>query len=247
MELLGKRLSSVVVRALAGPWTFSLLALLGPYHLAESMPRHSQSNSTAWTLTWSDEFDQPDGSPPDPKKWKVEVGGNGWGNHELEYYTNRPLNVSVQHGNLVIVARRENYVGPDRVSRAYTSARLTTQGLFSQAYGKFVARIKVPVGHGMWPAFWLMGDDFTGGHWPSCGEIDVMENIGKEPSAVHGSMHGPGYARDFDFTSTFKLPGGPRSRTIFMTLRLSGCRASCASLSMSSTMPHFSPRNFLRA
>jgi len=175
-------------------------------HAAASQPR--RTDKTAWTLTWSDEFDQADGSLPDPKKWKLEVGGSGWGNHELEYYTNRALNASVRQGQLVIEARRENFRGRDRVERSFTSARLTTQGLFAQAYGKFAARIRIPSGQGMWPAFWLMGQDFAGSNWPECGEIDVMENIGREPSAVHGSMHGPGYSGKLDFTSTYKKPGG---------------------------------------
>ena len=97
-------------------------------------PPHRTAN-TVWSLTWNDEFDQADGSPPDPKKWKLEVGGNGWGNHELEYYTNRAMNASVRQGQLVIEARREEFRGRDGVRRGYTSARLTTQGLFAQAYG----------------------------------------------------------------------------------------------------------------
>jgi beta-glucanase (GH16 family) len=163
-----------------------------------------------WVLAWSDEFEQADGSLPDPKKWKFDVGGNGWGNHELEYYTNRAVNASVQQGNLVIQARREDYAGDDHVARQYTSARLKTQGLFSQAYGRFVARIKIPQGPGIWPAFWLLGDDIERRGWPQCGEIDVMENIGKEPSTNHGSLHGPGYSGDRDFTAIFHMPGGPK-------------------------------------
>ena len=163
-----------------------------------------------WTLTWSDEFDGANGSRPDPTKWKFEVGGNGWGNQELEYYTDRPENARIEQGNLDIEARREDYTGKDGVARQYTSARLTTRGNFAQRYGRFVARIKLPLGQGMWPAFWMLGDDVDKVHWPDCGEIDIMENIGKEPSSVHGSLHGPGYSGGkLDFTSTYKLPGGP--------------------------------------
>ena len=167
-----------------------------------------QAAESRWTLVWSDEFNGPDGSRPDAAKWKFEVGGNGWGNQELQYYTTRPENSFIRGGNLVIQTLQENFAGTDRVARNYTSARMTTQGLFEQAYGRFEARVKIPRGQGIWPAFWLLGNDFGKVGWPACGEIDIMENIGKEPSTIHGSMHGPGYSGDFDFTSVYKLPGG---------------------------------------
>jgi beta-glucanase (GH16 family) len=174
-------------------------------------PSESKPQSTAkWDLVWSDEFDSADGSLPDAKKWKHDIGGNGWGNHELEYYTNRTANASVRAGKLEITARREDYTGSDRVARQYTSARLKTQEIFAQAYGRFVARIKIPRGQGIWPAFWMLGDDIENNGWPACGEIDVMENVGKEPATIHGSLHGPGYSGDQDFTSIFHLPGGPK-------------------------------------
>ncbi|MFY9804655.1 MAG: glycoside hydrolase family 16 protein [Candidatus Acidiferrales bacterium] len=169
-----------------------------------------QAEKSPWTLVWGDEFNAPDGSRPDPAKWKFEVGGNGWGNHELEYYTNRTENSFIRGGNLVIQALQENFTGPDHVTRNFTSARITTQGLFDQAYGRFEARIKIPRGRGLWPAFWLLGSDVTKIGWPGCGEIDIMENIGKEPSLVHGSMHGPGYSGGRGYTSEYKLPGGVR-------------------------------------
>lgn len=149
-----------------------------------------------WILAWSDEFNGPNGSGVDATKWTLEVGGDGWGNQELEYYTNRPQNSRVQDGNLVIQAQTEKYKGPDGVTRDYTSARLKTAGKFSQAYGRFEARIKIPYGQGLWPAFWMLGDDIDRVGWPGCGEIDIMENIGKEPSMIHGSIHGPGYVGD---------------------------------------------------
>jgi beta-glucanase (GH16 family) len=166
------------------------------------------AGESRWTLAWSDEFNGPDGSRPDPAKWNFETGGNGWGNHELEYYTNRPENSFVQSGNLVIQALKENFTGSDHITRDYTSARLTTKGHFEQAYGRFEARLKIPRGQGIWPAFWFLGNDFGKVAWPACGEIDIMENIGKEPATTHGSMHGPGYSGDDDFTSVYKLPGG---------------------------------------
>jgi beta-glucanase (GH16 family) len=163
------------------------------------------SKDGKWRLTWSDEFNGPNRSGVDLSKWVVEVGGQGWGNQELEYYTNRRENAYIQDGNLVIEARRENYTGTDGVSRNYTSARLKTAGKFSQAYGRFEARIKIPSGQGMWPAFWMLGDDIDKAGWPACGEIDIMENIGKEPSMIHGSIHGPGYTGGDGIEAPYKL------------------------------------------
>jgi beta-glucanase (GH16 family) len=166
----------------------------------------SVAKEAGWKLVWSDEFNGPRGSPVDASKWVLEVGGNGWGNQELEYYTSRAQNVFTQGGDLVIQARREKYTGPDGVSRNYTSARLKTAGKFSQAYGRFEARMKLPSGQGMWPAFWMLGDDVDKAGWPACGEIDIMENIGKEPSTVHGSIHGPGFVGDVGLEARYGLP-----------------------------------------
>lgn len=162
-----------------------------------------------WTLVWNDEFSGQDGSLPDPKKWTYAIGGKGWGNHELEDYTNRKENAHIEKGNLVITAQKESFTGADGVTRDYTSARLKTQARFTQAYGRFEARIKIPQGQGMWPAFWMLGEDIPSVGWPRCGEIDIMENIGKEPGTVHGSLHGPSItARTSDLTSIFSLPAG---------------------------------------
>src|SRR6202158_106463 len=164
---------------------------------------------SGYTLVWSDEFNTANGSQPDTSKWVYDAGGDGWGNNELEYYTSRPQNAQIQDGNLVITALKENYTGPGGVTRNYTSARLKTQGLFAQAYGRFEARIKIPKGQGIWPAFWMLGNDIGMIGWPKCGEIDIMENIGKEPGMVHGSLHGPSTtASTSDLTSTFALPAG---------------------------------------
>ena len=162
-----------------------------------------------WTLIWSDEFSGADGSSPDPTKWTYDIEGNGWGNHELEYYTKRRENARIEKGNLVITAQKESFTGADGVTRDYTSARLKTQGLFAQAYGRIEARIKIPQGQGMWPAFWMLGQDISSAGWPKCGEIDIMENIGKEPGTIHGSLHGPSTTgRTADLTAIFKLPPG---------------------------------------
>ena len=164
-----------------------------------------------WTLVWSDEFGGTNGSAPDPAKWTYDTGGNGWGNNELEYYTSRIQNAQMQNGNLVITAIQESYTGPDNVTRNYTSARLKTQNLFAQAYGRFEARIKIPFGQGLWPAFWMLGNDIPTVGWPQCGEIDIMENIGREPGTVHGSLHGPKTGGGTsDFSAPFSLPPGQR-------------------------------------
>jgi beta-glucanase (GH16 family) len=166
------------------------------------------ATSSAWVLTWSDEFNGANGSGPDPARWVMETGGNGWGNNELEYYTTRSQNVRQENGNLVITALKETYSGSDGVTRNYTSARLKTAGLLSQAYGRFEARIKIPAGQGMWPAFWMLGQDINTVGWPTCGEIDIMENVGFEPTKVHGSAHGPGYSGSHGLTGVYTLPAG---------------------------------------
>lgn len=136
-------------------------------------------------LVWHDEFNGAAGSAPNPAYWTYDVGGGGWGNGESEVYTNSRQNSFLDgHGHLVIRAMKDD-VGK------VTSARLKTEGLFSHAYGRFEARIKIPAGQGIWPAFWIMGDDINKVGWPACGEVDIMENIGKEPGTIHGTAHGP--------------------------------------------------------
>ena len=142
-----------------------------------------------WTLLWADEFTQTNGTAPDSSKWGYDTGGGGWGNNELQFYTNRTENSRIESGQLVIEARAENFGG-----RNYTSARLLTKGKWSWTYGRIEARIKVPKGQGIWPAFWMLGANIDSVSWPNCGEIDIMENIGREPSTLYGTVHGPGYS-----------------------------------------------------
>lgn len=177
---------------------------------AKAQAASTPPSSSRWNLVWSDEFNGPEGSAPDPTKWVLETGGGGWGNNELEYYTARPQNASLHDGNLVIKALQEKYTGPDGVTRDYSSARLKTQGKYAQDYGRFEARIKIPRGQGIWPAFWMLGNDIEKAGWPSCGEIDIMENIGKEPSTVHGTIHGPGYSGDKGIGDPYALSGNQR-------------------------------------
>jgi beta-glucanase (GH16 family) len=164
-----------------------------------------------WTLVWSDEFDGPPGALVDATKWVAEVGGHGWGNQELEYYTDRPRNAHLSgDGALVIEALRETFTGNDGITREYTSARLKTQRRFEQAYGRFEARLQIPRGQGLWPAFWLLGSHIDASGWPRCGEIDVMENVGREPATVHGTMHGPGYSGAGGIGAAFSLAADQR-------------------------------------
>ena len=163
-------------------------------------------NSTAppLKLVWQDEFDGPAGQSPDPSRWSFDVGTD-WGNAQLEYDTARPENVSLDGaGNLVITARQESWLGQN-----YTSARINTNGHFEQAGGRFEARMRMPSGQGLWPAFWLLGSDFATAGWPGCGEIDIMEYRGQEPTVLHGSMHGPGYSGGSALTNAFNVPGAP--------------------------------------
>mgnify|MGYP002354108787 FL=1 len=140
-----------------------------------------------WQLVWSDDFSGAAGTTPDAAKWKFDIGvgpnNDGWGNAELQYYTNRPVNASLDgNGNLAITAKKEVYAGS-----AFTSARIKTAGLFTQAYGRFEANIKTPWGPGIWPAFWLVGSDVDTVGWPQCGEIDIMELRGQKPNVISGT------------------------------------------------------------
>jgi beta-glucanase (GH16 family) len=154
-----------------------------------------------WKLVWSDEFDGPDGSDVDPTKWVHEVSGTGNGNQELEYYTPGTANAYQAGGYLHIVAKSGSggnmcWYGACQ----YTSGKIVTKAwgqpsLFEKQYGRFAARMKIPAGQGMWPAFWLLGNDISTVNWPSCGEIDTMENIGKSPATVYGTIHGPDAAK----------------------------------------------------
>jgi len=154
-------------------------------------------DSRQWSLLWSDEFDGAAGTPINAEFWTAEIGGHGWGNNELEYYTDRIENVSLDgQGNLAINAIQENpgdYTCHYGVCE-YTSARIVTMDKFQFTYGRVEARLKIPRGQGIWPAFWMLGADFGTVGWPGSGEIDIMENVGKEPRIVYGTVHGPGYS-----------------------------------------------------
>jgi beta-glucanase (GH16 family) len=165
---------------------------------------------SSWTLVWSDEFDGPRRSAPDTSKWTYDLGASGWGNRELENYTDsRENSFQDGEGHLVIQAVK--------TESGFTSARLKTLGLFPVTYGKVEARLKVPFGQGIWPAFWMLGDTSKARGWPAVGEIDIMENIGKEPATVHATLHGPGYSGGNGIGKPYSLAAGRRFAEDFHT------------------------------
>lgn len=153
-----------------------------------------------WKLVWSDEFDGAKGASPDSTKWNLDIGNgdNGWGNSELENYTDDTANISTDgNGNLVITAISNG--------TSFTSGRINSKGLFSQKYGRIEASIKTPYGPGLWPAFWMLGANVDNVSWPQCGEIDIMELRGQKPEVINGTIHGPGYSGGNSITKSYAL------------------------------------------
>jgi beta-glucanase (GH16 family) len=178
------------------------LALALP--LAATNLAHAQVAS-GWELVWSDEFE---GEELDFSKWAVEENGHGGGNNEMQYYLDRPENVRVEKGLLVIEARREavNVAG---VQKEFTSGRIRTKRRDSWQYGRFEVRARLPVGRGIWPAVWLLPDDNRYGTWAASGEIDIVELVGHEPDTVHGTLHYGGlWPENLQSGAPFRLPGG---------------------------------------
>lgn len=155
----------------------------------------------SWELVWSDDFNGTAGSAPDASKWVFDLGGGGWGNQELQTYTSNADNVKLDgSGKLVITAISSG--------NAFSSGRIKTKGKFAQAYGRFEARIKTPTGPGLWPAFWMLGSNIDTKPWPQCGEIDIMEQRGQQPSITHGTVHGPGYSGANSIGKPYALTNG---------------------------------------
>lgn len=157
-------------------------------------------------ILWSDEFDGPAGTPVNSAVWSYEVGDGtaqgipGWGNDELQHYTSGAENAALDgHGNLVIEARRDVETG------RYTSARIVSKGKLAVTYGRIETRLSVPRGDGIWPAVWALGATIDSEPWPACGEIDMMEHVGREPRRVFGALHGPGYCGDDGYSDTIDL------------------------------------------
>jgi uncharacterized protein (TIGR03437 family) len=156
----------------------------------------------SWKLVWSDEFNGPAGSQPNPTYWTYDLGTDCCGNDELETYTNAAENAHMDGlGHLDIHVENPS-------PGVYTSARIKTEGLYGVDYGRIEARIKIPFGQGMWPAFWMLGSNITTINWPACGEIDIMENVGFTPSIAYGSLHGP---NNYNATAQYQLPSGQLS------------------------------------
>jgi beta-glucanase (GH16 family) len=188
----------------------------------------TQTVTTFNNLVFADEFDV--NGVPNSSKWAYDIGrgplNDGWGNNELQSYTNSPNNVIVQNGYLIITAKEESVNGAN-----FSSARLKTRNLFEQKYGRVEARIKMPLGKGIFPAFWMLGNNFCEAQdrdvnnnvicntssplykpgnllWPQCGEIDIMEYLGNKPTEVFGTIHGPGYAGGNSISKKYALPSG---------------------------------------
>lgn len=171
------------------------------------------TDPSKWKLVWSDEFNAKAGQAPNERIWGREIGDGtvngipGWGNSELQYYTAGTENALTDgKGNLQIIVKEDSgerlcYYGPCQ----YTSARLLTKDRFEIAYGRVEARVKVPVGAGLWPAFWMLGTDIDQVGWPQTGEIDIMEHVGRLPNQVFGTLHGPGYSGGQSYGNIYDL------------------------------------------
>lgn len=180
-EILELTDSKLVVRAVMGG-----NPALAWYHTFSNQPPVQGGNEPDYTnMIWNDEFEV-DGAP-DPTKWSYNLGAGGWGNSELQHYTDRADNAIVQNGVLKIIAKAESFSGSN-----YTSARLVTENKFEFKYGKIEVKAKLPTGGGTWPAIWALGENYATNPWPACGEIDIMEHKGNEPNTIHGTLHYPG-------------------------------------------------------
>jgi beta-glucanase (GH16 family) len=183
-----------------------LLLMVGA--LLGCSPRSGEQSSNQWQLVWADEFDYT--GLPDPAKWSYDAGGNGWGNKELQYYTERRIeNARVEKGHLIIEARKEAWQ-----DRQYTSARLVTKSKGDWTYGRIEVSAKLPSGRGTWPAIWMLPTNWEYGSWPDSGEIDIMEHVGLDPDVVHASIHTKLYNHSINTQKTAKL-GVSDARTGF--------------------------------
>ncbi|MBI3138381.1 MAG: family 16 glycosylhydrolase [Sphingobacteriales bacterium] len=181
----------------SGTYTITVAAKSGTGHsISKSI---TLSVNVIQTLVWSDEFDTP--GAPDPAKWGYDLGAGGWGNGELQYYTNRTDNAVVSNGTLKIIAKAENFSGSP-----YTSARLLSRDKFSFKYGKIEARAKLPAGAGTWPAIWMLGNNIGTVGWPACGEIDIMEHRGNQLNTIFGTLHHPGHSGGNGDGATVAVP-----------------------------------------
>ena len=178
-----------------------LLFLLASCKDASSNPQ--DDDSTKWTLVWSDEFDYT--GSPDSTKWGYDIGGHGWGNNELQYYSNHPVNVHVEDGKMIIEAKRHEGSQPE-----YSSARVVSRGKGDWTYGRFEIRADIPSGRGTWPAIWMLPTEwiYGNGGWPDNGEIDIMEHVGYNPNVINASLHSKAYnwPNNTQKTATINIP-----------------------------------------
>ena len=172
---------------------FFIAAAVVAVTLSAGLTVASRGDTAEAAVVWNEDFNGAAGSGVDSSKWSFDTGGSGWGNQELQYYTNGTGNVAMDgQGHLVITARKGSGGHNDcwNGTCQFTSGRIQTAGKFTQQYGHIEARIQVPNGSGLWPAFWMLG----GGNWPGDGEIDIMEVVGRDPNRLYGTLHGPGYS-----------------------------------------------------
>ena len=207
-------------KAMRGVRRGALALLMSMVSLGCTRPVQYVRSTAAWLPVWREEFDGPAGAPVNSASWVYDSGDGctggvcGWGNQEKEYYTSNPENASLDgEGHLALVVRKAPpglacYYGPCR----YTSGRITTRGKVRAQPGRVEARIRIPVGQGLWPAFWLLGAGYPETPWPRAGELDVMENHGSNPRSISSAMHGPGYfGSRTPFVHEERLPTGSYS------------------------------------
>lgn len=176
------------------------LLLVAVFFALDSCTDETQKIVNFKNLVLQDEFNSPGAPNPDLWGYNIGTGQNGWGNNELQFYTDRSKNVTIQNGYMIITAHKESYNGS-----SYTSARLLTKGKFEQKYGRFETRMRLPWGQGIWPAFWMLGADIDTNPWPGAGEIDIMEFRGQNPSTILGTVHGPGYSAGQSISKSYTL------------------------------------------
>ena len=199
METLRRSITALLLAA-------GLTGSLAACGSADHQSKQAAAPSAGQPLLFDDEFNGPSGAAPDPRVWRAERGNaeaDGWGNNELQYYTDAADNLALDgHGHLIITARRTRagVSAPcwNGATCSYTSARITTEGRVALGTGHAEVRMKVPAGTGLWPAFWMLGGPSE--TWPAGGEIDVAEMIGSEPRRVNGTIHGPGYSDELGIT-----------------------------------------------
>lgn len=187
-------------------WAFDIYGTGGAPNPTPTIVSSPTPHGPYTNLVWSDEFN---GTSLDSTNWNIETGGTGNGNGELQYYTNGQ-NISFAGGSMIITARQENPANYQcwYGTCTYTSSRIQTAGKREFTYGRIEARIQIPYGQGLWPAFWMLGNNIGTVGWPNCGEIDIMENIGREPNIIHGTVHGPGYSGAAGLGGPYTLPSG---------------------------------------